>query len=153
MLTWHLLERIMAAMPRAVPPRPRGRPRRNPLPRREQLRLAQRAQRARDRAAGRVLCQVKLSPTVSVRLRHALMLPGFEARLGRFLDEEVIDVREYPELTLLCWNRRDRFLPAREALALYERNWRFVDGARLTDRERALIDALTRRYGNGTLNA
>jgi hypothetical protein len=139
-------------MPRPAPPRPRGRPRKNPLPRHEQLRVAKRAQRARDRAAGRVLCQVKLSPAVAERLRHALRLPGFEARLGQFLAEQVIDVREYPELALLCWNRADRFLPAQEAFALYERNWRFVDEKRLSARERGLLDRLARRYGNGVLN-
>jgi hypothetical protein len=140
-------------MPRPAPPRPRGRPRENPLPRQEQLRLAKRAQRARDRAAGRVLCQVKLGPAVAERLRHALVLPGFEARLAQFLAEELIDVREYPELALLCWNRADRFLSAREAFALYERNWRFVDAARLSARERDLVDRLVQRYGNGVLNA
>jgi hypothetical protein len=139
-------------MPRPAPPRPRGRPRKNPLPRHEQLRVAKRAQRARDRAAGRVLCQVKLSPAVAERLRNALRLPGFEARLGQFLAEQVIDVREYPELALLCWNRADRFLPAQEAFALYERNWRFVDEKRLSARERGLLDRLARRYGNGVLN-
>ena len=65
----------------------------------------------------------------------------------------MIDARDYPELALLCWNRADRFLPAREAFALYERNWRFVDEARLSPRERALIDRLALRYGNGVLNA
>lgn len=140
-------------MPAPVPPRTRGRPRKNPLPRHEQLRLAKRAQRSRDRAAGRVLCQVKLSPAVSERLRHALTFPDFESRLERFLEDEVIDAREYPELALLCWNRADRFLPAREAFALYERNWRFVDAARLSPQERGLVDRLVQRYGNGVLNA
>jgi hypothetical protein len=139
-------------MPRPTPQRPRGRPRTSLLPRAEQLRRAKRAQRARDRAAGRVLCQVKLSPALSERLRNALTLPGFEALLGQFLAEELIDVREYPELALLCWNRADRFLPAREAFALYERNWRFVDPARMSARERSLVDRLARRYGKGVLN-
>ena len=140
-------------MPRPAPPRPRGRPRTNPLPRNEQLRLAKRAQRARERAAGLTLCQVKLRARTAERLRHALALPGFEAELARFLEAEVIDTREYPELALLCWNRADRFLPAREAFALYERNWRFVDETRLSPRERALIDRLALQYGNGVLNA
>ncbi len=153
MLTWDLFQRDNAAVPRPAPARPRGRPRTNPLPRNEQLRLAKRAQRARERATGLTLCQVKLRKPTSERLRHALLLPGFEVELARFLEEAVIDVREYPELALLCWNRSDRFVPAREAFALYERNWRFVDQARLTARERALIDRLAQRFGNGVLNA
>lgn len=140
-------------MPRRAPIRPRGRPRTNPLPRNEQLRLAKRAQRARERAAGLALCQIKLSKPTSERLRCAMMLPGFEGELVRFLEEALVDVRQYPELALLCWNRSDRFVPAREALALYERNWRFVDQARLTARERTLIDGLAQRFGNGVLNA
>lgn len=138
-------------MARTKPRRTRGRPSTNPLPRSEQLRLAKRAQRARDRAAGRVLCQVKLAPTTSERLRGALMLPGFEAELARFLANEVIDVREYPELAFLCWNRVDRFLSAREAFALYGRYSRFVDATRLSTRERALIDRLAQRYGRNPL--
>jgi hypothetical protein len=150
MATWR---RDNAAVARPTARGPRGRPRTNPLPRSEQLRLAKRAQRARERAAGRVLCQVKVSKAVSKRLRHALLFPGFEAELAQFLADEVIDVREFPELAALCWNRSDRFLPAREVLSLYERNWRFVDQGRLTVPERALIDRLVHRYGNGVLNA
>jgi len=153
MLTWEHSDSDNAAMPRSAPARPRGRPRTSPLPRNEQLRRAKRAQRARERAAGLTLCQVKLSRPASERLRHALLLPGFEAELVRFLEDALIDVREHPQLALLCWNRSDRFVPAREAFALYERNWRFVDQARLTARERALIDRLAQRFGNGVLNA
>ena len=139
-------------MPRH-PPGNRGRPRSNPLPRNEQLRLAKRAQRARERAAGKVLCQIKLGGPTAERLRRALAVPGFEAELAEFLEEALVDVREHPELALLCWNRSDRFVPAREAFALYERNWRFVDSGRLKARERALIERLAQRFGNGVLNA
>ena len=35
---------------------------------------------------------------------------------------------EFPELALLVWNRDPtRAIPAEEAFALYERNWRHVD--------------------------
>jgi hypothetical protein len=132
-------------------PRARGRPRSNPLPRREQLRIAKRAQRQRERAAGVVLCQVRLRKPTSERLRYALSVPGFEERLRAFLDEETIEVTAHPQLRLLCWNRADRFIPAAEAFSLYERNWRFVDQAALAPAERALIDRLTRRFGKGVL--
>jgi hypothetical protein len=142
-------------MPQKIPApaRAKGRPRSNPLPRREQLRLSKRAQRARERAAGWVQCQVRLRKATSERLRYALSLPGFEDTLAEFLSEQVIDTNEYPELRLLCWNRAERFVPAAEAFALYERNWRFVDPAALSPAERALIDRLACRFGNSVLNA
>ena len=44
---------------------------------------------------------------------------------------------EFPELQALAWNRdAARPIPAEEAFALYERNWRFVDQKRLTAREK-----------------
>jgi hypothetical protein len=142
-------------MARHIPaPGPRkGRPRTNPLPRREQLRVSKRAQRTRERAAGWVLCQVRVRKATSERLRYALSLPGFEDALATFLAEQLIDTHEYPELRLLCWNRAERFIPAAEAFALYERNWRFVDPVALSPAERALIDRLAGRFGNGVLNA
>lgn len=129
-----------------------GRPRTNPLPRAEQLRIAKRAQRERDRNAGFVLCQLKLPKRVAERLRHALAAPGFAAELEAFLEQSVVDVRQYPNLRLLCWNRAGRFLTQRDAFGLYERNWRFVDTRTLGKKERALIDRLTAKYGNGVLN-
>ena len=65
-----------------------------------------------------------------------------------------IHVALYPQLQRLCWNRpADAVLNGKDALALYERNWRFVDKAALTVDERALIDMLVQRYGSGTLLA
>ncbi|TPK10047.1 hypothetical protein FJ872_22510 [Mesorhizobium sp. B2-5-9] len=47
---------------------------------------------------------------------------------------------EFPELQALLWNRDvARLIPANEAFAFYERNWRFVDQTRLTTREKLLI--------------
>jgi hypothetical protein len=57
---------------------------------------------------------------------------GFRQALGRFLHDEVLDTDQWPTLRALAWNRADRWIPAAEALALYERNWRFVEPARLT---------------------
>jgi hypothetical protein len=120
--------------------------------RREQLRLAKRAQRERDREAGLVLCQLKLHPAVAEKLRGGVAIPGFEDALARFLDESLVDVAAYPNLRLLCWNRAERFVPAAEAFALYERNWRFVDEKALDATERELIGRLARTYGGGLLN-
>lgn len=44
-----------------------------------------------------------------------------------------------------------RPIPAEEALAIYERNWRFVDEERLTKREADLIRDLVQAFGRGVL--
>ena len=116
------------------------------------MRHAKRAQRGRDRQAGLVLCQVKLKKSLAEKLRRALAIRGFDAELGEFLEEAVVDMRDYPNLQLLCWNRVDRFITDSDAFALYERNWRFVDTRNLGDRERRLIERLTAKYGHGVLN-
>jgi len=57
---------------------------------------------------------------------------------------------EFPELKMLVWNRDvARAIPAEEAFALYERNWRFVDVAHLTAHEAKLIRDLTDAFGKG----
>ncbi|MER9586871.1 hypothetical protein [Mesorhizobium sp. M0276] len=59
---------------------------------------------------------------------------------------------EFPELRALAWNRDPtRSIPAEEAFALYERNWRFVDQKRLTTREKLLIQTLADKFGHGIL--
>jgi hypothetical protein len=58
----------------------------------------------------------------------------------------------YPELAGLAWNRDlGRPMPGREALALYEANWRHVDVGALTGAERELITCLADRFGHGHL--
>jgi hypothetical protein len=138
------------ATPRAI--RRPGRPKVNPLPRVEQIRIAKRAQRQRDRDAGLALCQIKLRKPVADRLRQAVAIPGFDTELEKFLGDAVVEVRKYPNLKLLAWNRVDRFLTARDAFGLYERNWKFVDTKTMPDRERELIRRLTERWGRGVMN-
>lgn len=129
-----------------------GRPPSNPLSRSEQLRVAKRAQRSRERAAGMQVIGVKLSGSEAERLRLALHLPGFEKRLTTLLDEELVDVSAFANLAALCWNRRERYLGAAEAFRLYERNWRLVDRRHMQRAERELIQRLAGKYGNGVLN-
>ena len=129
-----------------------GRPRVNLLPRAEQVRVAKRAQRERDRVAGLALCQVKLRKDVAERLRQAVAIPGFDAELEQFLGDAVVEVRKYPNLKLIAWNRVDPFLTARDAFGLYERNWKFVDTKNLTAGERDLIRRLTEKWGRGVMN-
>tara|TARA_R110000868_G_scaffold221395_1_gene472962 strand:+ start:174 stop:377 length:204 start_codon:yes stop_codon:yes gene_type:complete len=59
-----------------------------------------------------------------------------------------ITVKDYPQLHMLCWNRSNNaLLDEDEALALYERNWRFIDQEAVTARERALINDLAKKHG------
>lgn len=64
------------------------------------------------------------------------------------MQTEIVPVA-FPELQKLVWNRPLRPLPAEEAFALYDRNWRFVDHDHLTKREADLIRILGRQFGNG----
>lgn len=65
-----------------------------------------------------------------------------------------IQAHKFPQLHALCWNRpKDTILDGPEALAIYERNWRFVDHDALEPEEARLIDILAARYGGGMLLA
>ena len=70
----------------------------------------------------------------------------------RAMKDDMIVPKDYPELAFLCWNRDPaRPITGKEALALYERNWRWVRRDRLTLAERNLIDWLVARHGRGVL--
>jgi transcriptional regulator with XRE-family HTH domain len=63
-----------------------------------------------------------------------------------------IRLAHYPQLRKLAWQLQGvADLSPREALDLYERNWRHVDAAALSEKEAALIDALSRQLGGGRL--
>lgn len=65
----------------------------------------------------------------------------------------MVRVKDFPALKLIAWSyKEDVELTDEEALALYERNWRFVDQARLSSEERALIERLVREVGGGILH-
>jgi hypothetical protein len=132
---------------------PRGRPRSSPLTRTEQLRASKRAQRLRERTAGLASVTLKLPEPEAERLRAAAMTPGFHQALAAFLAERMIALDDWPILRELAWNRADRWIPAEEALALYERNWRHVDPRRIAPDENALVERLKARYGGGILHA
>jgi hypothetical protein len=64
-----------------------------------------------------------------------------------------VRVGNFAQLRDLCWDRPSTtVLDGRDALAIYERNWRFVDKGDLTGEEQKLLDMLVARYGNGVLN-
>lgn len=64
-----------------------------------------------------------------------------------------IRLDDYPQLRALAWQVGDgtERLSPREALGLYERNWRHVRPEALEPKERALIDGLRRAFGAESL--
>lgn len=63
---------------------------------------------------------------------------------------ERVRLDRYPQLQRLAWQQPGvTELSAQEALAVYERNWRHIDEAKLDPQERALITALVRTVGGG----
>lgn len=65
----------------------------------------------------------------------------------------MIALANYPQLRLIAWNRRDSdLIDEREALALYETNWRFVEPDNMEATEKALLQRLIDQYGGGVLN-
>jgi len=121
--------------------------------RREQLRLAKRAQRERERKSGFALVQLRLPRALAQKLTAAARQEGFADLLDRALDEALVRIADYPALAEIAWNRADTWIPARDALRMYERNWRFVDAKKLSPGERGLIERLSARYGGGPLDA
>jgi transcriptional regulator with XRE-family HTH domain len=63
-----------------------------------------------------------------------------------------IRLRDFPQLKKLAWQLHGvQEISPPEALNLYERNWRHMDHAALSDDEATLIDALSRALGGGRL--
>jgi hypothetical protein len=130
----------------------RGRPKTSKLTRAEQLRAAKRTQRVKEKRAGLAAVELRLPREDAARLRAAARASTFERSLDQFLGEIVLDLDRWPVLRSLAWNRAGRWIPAEDALALYERNWRFVEPDRLTAAEAALIERLKNRFGGGVVN-
>jgi len=65
---------------------------------------------------------------------------------------QAILLADYPQLKALAWHiPHATEVTPQEALGIYERNWRHMDTAQLTDNERELISQLTRKLGGGRL--
>ncbi len=66
--------------------------------------------------------------------------------------EATIRVGDYPQLHAIAWQLRDdTMLTGAEALQLYERNWRHVDQAAMSDEERAFVQRLADTHSGGVL--
>lgn len=121
--------------------------------RREQLRLAKRRQREREKHQGLVTQQLRLPRRLADKLKAGNKRSEFTAALNSFIDDHVLCLDDYENLSLLAWNRSSRFLTRCEAFQLYERNWRHVDTHTLSENEQKLIDDLAREYGRGIILA
>lgn len=131
-------------------------PQTHPAPgdlRREQLRLAKRRQREKEKQQGLVTYQLRLPERLADKLKVGNKHREFTAALKSFIDDQVLCLDDYESLALLAWNRSGRFVTRSEAFQLYERNWRHVDGDALSDKERKLINDLAREYGRGIILA
>lgn len=140
------------AEPQAKAPQKIGRPRRSSLTRREQLCIAKREQRERQRERGMVKVELTLSAETAQKLKAIGMRNSLPTAIETWVEQHVVDIDQAPGLREIAWNRKDRFLRAEEALALYERNWRFVDQVNLLPAERKLIERLVAQFGNGVMN-
>lgn len=64
----------------------------------------------------------------------------------------IIRLADFPQLKRLAWQLgAETELTPKQALELYERNWKHVDRDAMTAAERTLVDALTREIGGGRL--
>lgn len=72
---------------------------------------------------------------------------------GRYLMSDYLPLRirvaDHPQLQRLAWqlDTKTAVLTPREALGLYQRNWRHVDVAALVPAERSLVEALHTTFG------
>lgn len=61
----------------------------------------------------------------------------------------LIEIGGLPALRAALWDRHDTVLTAQALLHLYEERWSYIDPARMSAPERALLDRLVRDVGNG----
>lgn len=93
---------------------------------------------------------------VALGLNFGLVTPAELSTSERTVDREGwiptrIRLSDFPQLKQLAWQvHGTETLSPKEALDIYERNWRHVDEQALTVFERQLIDALRVAFMNGT---
>ncbi len=74
-----------------------------------------------------------------------------QAKAGTSLPA-AIDLADYPQLRRLAWHLPGATqVTPREALGLYERNWRHLDREAMDSHEEALLDQLVHKLGGGHL--
>ncbi|SCX54715.1 Helix-turn-helix domain-containing protein [Klenkia marina] len=86
---------------------------------------------------------------VAAALGLHLVVPVVERTTG---EPPTVTVGDYPGLRALAWQTdAGTTVTEAQALNLYERGWRHLDQAVLTDRERAFIQHLADTYSHGAL--
>jgi len=65
----------------------------------------------------------------------------------------MIHIADYPQLKRAAWfiDSSAEFTD-QEALAFYERNWKYIEQDKLQPHEKALLERLVKEVGNGVLN-
>jgi len=105
------------------------------------------------------------SPSVTVgAYMNAAAALGLELRLDKLQHRQrparaavdptaaTVRVGDYAQLRTIAWQLRDDTeLTGAEALQLYERNWRHVDQAAMSDEERAFVQQLADMHNGGIL--
>ena len=77
--------------------------------------------------------------------------PAVRARRKSSLPARIL-LADYPQLARLAWQLHGvTYLSPKEALGLYERNWRHLDTGALELGERSLVNALVSELGGGRL--
>lgn len=107
--------------------------------------------RLRRRAAGEVERTVSAHPDDWLKIRELER----KCRAARAESAAFRKIRlgDYPELRLIAWQRDpDELVDPREALALYEANWRHLQPENMDEAERKLLKRLADRHGAGVLN-
>lgn len=97
---------------------------------------------------------VAVAAWVAVATALGLIFDLLDAKAGAGATKlpKRIRLRDFPQLKKLAWQLQgvDEVTP-QNALDLYERNWRHLDRAALSDDEAALIEALSRELSGGRL--
>ena len=124
-----------------------------PSVRREQLRLAKRRQREREKQRGLAIYQLRLPRDLAEKLKEGVQHADFRGALCAFIDQQIIHADDYENLQLLAWSRAKRFMTRADAFRLYENNWRHVDTNTMSANERELIRGLAKEFGNGIIHA
>ncbi|MEG3190932.1 helix-turn-helix domain-containing protein [Lysobacter sp. D1-1-M9] len=111
-----------------------------------QAQLAQRAGIARQK-----LIQLEQGKPGVAMAAYTAALDALGLQLA--LQPTQLRITDYPQLKRLAWNRPgDDLVTERDALALYERNWRLVDQEQMPARERELLQRLVQKHGGGILH-
>ncbi len=63
----------------------------------------------------------------------------------------MIAVTPGTQLHAILWDIKVEELNEVDAFYYYERRWRYVDQAKLSDTEKVLVKSLTEKYGNGVM--